>query len=178
MGHWSFAFLVSDMLRNIPNKVGQPLLKRIVDASSYGKYDFMYLRIDFANSCKGIFPTDWSSAILLLQSRRMSTSQGMSFFGARHVETDGSHVYVCFEDLRGIFDVHDMFEQAYTRGISRRLELCDTPTPDIEEVQAFMEDLQSGGMIFGFSREDSGHRVGYLKQVPSHVISGSVGGEA
>ncbi|GKU17755.1 unnamed protein product [Fusarium langsethiae] len=39
------------MLRNIPNKVDQPLLKRIVDASSFGKYDFMYLRIDFANDC-------------------------------------------------------------------------------------------------------------------------------
>ncbi|KAM0499550.1 hypothetical protein ACHAP8_005707 [Fusarium lateritium] len=160
MGHWSFAFLVSDMLRNIPNKVGQPLLKRIVDASSYGKYDFMYLRIDFANSCNiGYAFINFVKAEYIIDfvqplghSRRMSTSQGMSFFGARHVETDGSHVYVCFEDLRGIFDVHDMFEQAYTRGISRRLELCDTPTPDIEEVQAFMEDLQSGGMIFGASR--------------------------
>ncbi|RGP67539.1 meiosis mei2 [Fusarium longipes] len=39
------------MLRNIPNKVDQPLLKRIVDYSSHGKYDFMYLRIDFANDC-------------------------------------------------------------------------------------------------------------------------------
>ncbi|KAI1071239.1 hypothetical protein LB507_009476 [Fusarium sp. FIESC RH6] len=39
------------MLRNIPNKVDQPLLKRIVDSSSFGKYDFMYLRIDFANDC-------------------------------------------------------------------------------------------------------------------------------
>ncbi|KAM0247686.1 hypothetical protein ACHAP5_003933 [Fusarium lateritium] len=39
------------MLRNIPNKVDQPLLKRIVDASSWGQYDFMYLRIDFANDC-------------------------------------------------------------------------------------------------------------------------------
>ncbi|KAJ3537914.1 hypothetical protein NM208_g6126 [Fusarium decemcellulare] len=39
------------MLRNIPNKVDQPMLKRIVDQSSYGKYDFMYLRIDFANDC-------------------------------------------------------------------------------------------------------------------------------
>ncbi|KAI5864582.1 RNA recognition motif 2-domain-containing protein [Durotheca rogersii] len=39
------------MLRNIPNKVDQTLLKRIVDESSWGKYDFMYLRIDFANDC-------------------------------------------------------------------------------------------------------------------------------
>ncbi|OTA93327.1 hypothetical protein M434DRAFT_31100 [Hypoxylon sp. CO27-5] len=39
------------MLRNIPNKVDQALLKRIVDDSSWGKYDFMYLRIDFANDC-------------------------------------------------------------------------------------------------------------------------------
>ncbi|KAL7626686.1 hypothetical protein AAE478_003460 [Parahypoxylon ruwenzoriense] len=39
------------MLRNIPNKVDQALLKRIVDESSWGKYDFMYLRIDFANDC-------------------------------------------------------------------------------------------------------------------------------
>ncbi|KAF4437948.1 Meiosis mei2 [Fusarium acutatum] len=39
------------MLRNIPNKVDQPLLKKIVDISSFGRYDFMYLRIDFANDC-------------------------------------------------------------------------------------------------------------------------------
>lgn len=40
------------MLRNIPNKVDQKLLKHIVDESSGGKYDFMYLRIDFTNDCK------------------------------------------------------------------------------------------------------------------------------
>jgi hypothetical protein len=40
------------MLRNIPNKVDQAMLKRIIDESSWGKYDFMYLRIDFANDCK------------------------------------------------------------------------------------------------------------------------------
>ncbi|RYP71664.1 hypothetical protein DL771_004615 [Monosporascus sp. 5C6A] len=39
------------MLRNIPNKVDQQMLKDIVDQSSKGKYDFMYLRIDFANDC-------------------------------------------------------------------------------------------------------------------------------
>lgn len=39
------------MLRNIPNKVDQNMLKGIVDQSSYGRYDFMYLRIDFANEC-------------------------------------------------------------------------------------------------------------------------------
>jgi hypothetical protein len=39
------------MLRNIPNKVTQADLKTIVDQSSLGKYDFMYLRIDFANDC-------------------------------------------------------------------------------------------------------------------------------
>ncbi|KAK4650089.1 hypothetical protein QC762_702420 [Podospora pseudocomata] len=39
------------MLRNIPNKVDQAMLKKIVDESSWGKYDFMYLRIDFANDC-------------------------------------------------------------------------------------------------------------------------------
>ncbi|EKJ78449.1 hypothetical protein FPSE_01376 [Fusarium pseudograminearum CS3096] len=51
MDQWSFDFLPSGMLRNIPDKVDQPLLKKIVDASSFGKYDFMYLRIDFANDC-------------------------------------------------------------------------------------------------------------------------------
>ena len=40
------------MLRNIPNKVDQSMLKSIIDESSWGKYDFMYLRIDFANDCK------------------------------------------------------------------------------------------------------------------------------
>jgi hypothetical protein len=40
------------MLRNIPNKVDQVTLKSIIDETSRGCYDFMYLRIDFANSCK------------------------------------------------------------------------------------------------------------------------------
>ncbi|KAI0480557.1 RNA recognition motif 2-domain-containing protein [Xylariaceae sp. FL0804] len=43
--------IIDIMLRNIPNKVDQAHLKRIVDESSWGKYDFMYLRIDFANDC-------------------------------------------------------------------------------------------------------------------------------
>ncbi|KAL1873981.1 hypothetical protein VTK73DRAFT_682 [Phialemonium thermophilum] len=42
---------VDIMLRNIPNKVDQAMLKQIVDESSWGKYDFMYLRIDFTNDC-------------------------------------------------------------------------------------------------------------------------------
>lgn len=39
------------MLRNIPNKIDQVQLKEIIDQTSFGKYDFMYLRIDFANNC-------------------------------------------------------------------------------------------------------------------------------
>jgi hypothetical protein len=40
------------MLRNIPNKVDQKMLKEIIDETSFGLYDFMYLRIDFQNNCK------------------------------------------------------------------------------------------------------------------------------
>ena len=33
------------MLRNIPNRVDQAMLKNIIDVTSFGRYDFMYLRI-------------------------------------------------------------------------------------------------------------------------------------
>ncbi|KAL2887144.1 Meiosis protein mei2 [Ceratocystis lukuohia] len=46
------------MLRNIPNKVDQAWLKRFLDETSWGRYDFMYLRIDFANNCKNCFKSD------------------------------------------------------------------------------------------------------------------------
>lgn len=39
------------MLRNIPNKCTQEQLKALVDKSIYGRYDFTYSRIDFANEC-------------------------------------------------------------------------------------------------------------------------------
>lgn len=38
------------MIRNIPNKIGQAALKSFIDASNENTYDFLYLRIDFANS--------------------------------------------------------------------------------------------------------------------------------
>jgi hypothetical protein len=33
------------MLRNIPNKITSQMLKDILDETSLGEYDFMYLRI-------------------------------------------------------------------------------------------------------------------------------------
>lgn len=39
------------MLRNIPNRVNCHELKAYLDETSFGCYDFMYLRIDFANRC-------------------------------------------------------------------------------------------------------------------------------
>lgn len=39
------------MLRNIPNRVNIHHLKSIIDSTSAGVYDFVYLRIDFRNQC-------------------------------------------------------------------------------------------------------------------------------
>ncbi|ODV93815.1 hypothetical protein PACTADRAFT_61332 [Pachysolen tannophilus NRRL Y-2460] len=39
------------MIRNIPNKVDQQMLKEYIDLTNYGTYDFLYLRMDFANHC-------------------------------------------------------------------------------------------------------------------------------
>lgn len=47
------------MLRNIPNRVDQALLKSIIDETSYGCYDFMYLRIGQPSSSHSLyFKTD------------------------------------------------------------------------------------------------------------------------
>ncbi|KAK9244251.1 RNA recognition motif 2-domain-containing protein [Lipomyces tetrasporus] len=39
------------MLRNIPNKVDQQMLKEYIDVTNKNTYDFLYLRIDFLNKC-------------------------------------------------------------------------------------------------------------------------------
>ncbi|KAJ5985136.1 hypothetical protein N7499_008586 [Penicillium canescens] len=39
------------MIRNIPNKITSDELKNILDESSFGKYDFLYLRMDFNHGC-------------------------------------------------------------------------------------------------------------------------------
>ncbi|KAJ5202400.1 hypothetical protein N7449_004479 [Penicillium cf. viridicatum] len=39
------------MIRNIPNKITSDQLKSILDESSFGKYDFLYLRMDFTHRC-------------------------------------------------------------------------------------------------------------------------------
>ncbi|KAI9317868.1 RNA recognition motif 2-domain-containing protein [Dichotomocladium elegans] len=39
------------MIRNIPNKYTQAMLRECIDATNKGTYDFLYLRIDFQNKC-------------------------------------------------------------------------------------------------------------------------------
>ena len=46
------------------------MLNRIVDESSWGKYDFMYLRIDFANDCKWVYSGTKYGALTYLTTRQ------------------------------------------------------------------------------------------------------------
>jgi hypothetical protein len=39
------------MLRNIPNKLGYFELRRIMESILHGRYDFLYMRVDFNNRC-------------------------------------------------------------------------------------------------------------------------------
>ncbi|KAF9298269.1 hypothetical protein BGZ88_007303 [Linnemannia elongata] len=39
------------MIRNIPNKYTQPMLLECINATHFGKFDFLYLRMDFKNKC-------------------------------------------------------------------------------------------------------------------------------
>ena len=50
-GHTKTLTLTQIMLRNIPNMIQQADLKKILDESSFGKYDFMYLRIGEHQEC-------------------------------------------------------------------------------------------------------------------------------
>ncbi|KAI9233404.1 hypothetical protein MVEG_01964 [Podila verticillata NRRL 6337] len=39
------------MIRNIPNKYTQKMLLECINETHFGKFDFLYLRIDFKNKC-------------------------------------------------------------------------------------------------------------------------------
>ncbi|KAK3845936.1 MAG: RNA recognition motif 2-domain-containing protein [Linnemannia gamsii] len=39
------------MIRNIPNKYTQPMLLESINETHFGKFDFLYLRMDFKNKC-------------------------------------------------------------------------------------------------------------------------------
>ncbi|PYH28712.1 putative meiosis protein MEI2 [Aspergillus neoniger CBS 115656] len=81
------------MLRNIPNKIDQAMLKAIVDETSHGKYDFMYLRIvsdivsasvgyafinfeDFINARAG--RTWWLKCLMQVRTRLSLADYGLS----------------------------------------------------------------------------------------------------
>lgn len=80
------------MLRNIPNKVDQAMLKEIVDESSFGRYDFMYLRIDFSNNCKYVYSPQLSKFIVDF------LSVGYAFINFTDV-SNSTHHFCCFNLL-------------------------------------------------------------------------------
>lgn len=76
------------MLRNIPNRVDQRMLKQFLDGTSFGKYDFLYLRIDFTNNSNvgyGFVNFADPASIIEFVERRVGNSWGL-FGSTKRVE--------------------------------------------------------------------------------------------
>lgn len=74
------------MLRNIPNRVDCHMLKSLLDETSFGKYDFAYLRIDFQNQCNvGYAFINFSEAIHIVPFAQARQKQRWGVFDSDKV---------------------------------------------------------------------------------------------
>lgn len=74
------------MLRNIPNRIDQAQLKGVLDETSFGKYDFMYLRIDFANNCNvGYAFINFEDAFDIIDFAQTRAGKKWNFYGSDKV---------------------------------------------------------------------------------------------
>ncbi|ODV90422.1 hypothetical protein CANCADRAFT_31390 [Tortispora caseinolytica NRRL Y-17796] len=148
------------MLRNIPNKVDQQMLKDYLDVTNKNTYDFLYLRIDFTNRCNvGYAFVNFISARHIITFCQARVSTRWNRFNSSKI------CDVSFANVQGYEQLVEKFRNSsvmdrpaeycpklyYTTGQNQGLERPFPPPNDMRRKMRSITNANMFGMFHGGS---------------------------